>query len=65
MITSPSIGRLCIQRKSLYEIFSKKFDTFSFLNCATNIAITRLANVTELKTIYHLIAKDKVPEEHI
>ena len=48
-------------------ILSKKFDTFSFLNCATNqkIAITRLPNATELQTMHHLIAKDKVPEQHI
>ena len=44
---------------------SKKFDTFSFLNCATNqkIAITRLANATELQTMDHLI--DKVSEQYI
>ena len=40
---------------------------FSFLNCATNqkIAITHLANATELQTMYHLIVKHKVPEQHI
>ena len=48
-------------------MLSKKFNTFSFLNCASNqkIAITRLANATELQTMHHLIAKDKVPEQHI
>ena len=29
------------------------------------IAITRLANATELQTMHHPIAKDKVPEQHI
>ena len=53
--------------KSLCVILSKKLDTFSFLNCATNqeVAITRLANATELQTMHHVIAKDKVPEQHI
>ena len=62
----PQHSKLCIQ-KSLCVILSKKFDTFSFLNCATNqkIAITCLANATELQTMHHLIAKDKVPEQHI
>ena len=59
-------SKLCIERKSRV-ILSKKFDTFSFLNCATNqkIAITRLANATELQTMHHLIAIDKVPEQYI
>ena len=53
--------------KSLCVILSKKLDTFSFLNCATNqeVAITHVANATELQTMHHLIAKDKVPEQHI
>ena len=48
-------------------ILSNKFDTFSFLNCATNqkIAITCLANATELQTMNDLIAKDKVPEQRV
>ena len=60
-------SKLCIQRKSLCVIFSNKFVTFSFLNCATNqdVAITHLANATELQTMHHLIAKDKVTEQHI
>ena len=60
-------SELRIQRKSLCVILSKKLDTFSFLNCATNqkVAITRLANATELQTMHHLIAKVKVPEQHI
>ena len=39
----------------------------SLLSFATNqkIVITCLANVTELQTMYHLMAKDKVPEQHI
>ena len=63
----PQRSKLCIQRKSLCVILSKKLDTFSFLNYATNqkVAITRLANATELLTMHHLIAKDKVPEQHI
>ena len=60
----PQHSKLRIQRKSLCVILSKKLDTFSFLNCATNqeVAITRLANATELQTMHRLIAKDKVPE---
>ena len=57
-------------------MYSKKVtmcDTFKeighilIFNCATNqeVAITRLANATELQTMHHLIAKDKVPEQHI
>ena len=54
-------------KESNSVILSKKCDTFSFLNCATNqkIAITCLANATELQTMHHVIAKDKVPEQHI
>ena len=63
----PQHSKLCIQRKSLCVILLKKLDTFLFLNYATNqeIAITRLANATELQTMHHLIAKDKVPEQRI
>ena len=63
----PQHSKLCIQRKSLCVILSKKFDTFSFLNCATNqeVAITPLANATELETMHHLIGKGKVPGQHI
>ena len=63
----PQHSKLCIQRKSLSVILSQKLDTFSFLYCATNqeVAITRLGNATELQTMHHLIAKDKVPEQHI
>ena len=54
-------------KKSLCAILLKKLDTFLFLNCATNqkIDFTRLPNVTELQTMYHLTAKDKVPEKQI
>ena len=63
----PQHSKLCIQRKSLCVIPLNKLDTFSFLNCATNqkVAITRLANATELQTMHHLIAKEKIPEQHI
>ena len=63
----PQHSKLGIQRKSLCVILSKKLDTFSFLNCATNqeVAITHLAYATELQTMHHLIAKDKAPEQHI
>ena len=63
----PQHSKLCIHRKSLCVILSKKLNTFSFLNCATNqeVAITRLANATELQTMHRLIAKDKVPEQNI
>ena len=62
----PQHSKLCIQRKLLCVILSKKY-TFSFLNCATNqeVAITCLVNATELQTMHHLIAKDKVPEQYI
>ena len=37
------------------------------LNCNKNqeVAITRLANTTELQTMHHLIGKGKVLEQHI
>ena len=53
--------------KKVTMIFSKKFETFSFefVLQIREIAITCLANATELQTMHHLIAKDKVPEQHI
>ena len=49
------------KKVTMCDTLIKKLDTFSFLNCATNqeVAITRLANATELQTMHHLIAKDK------
>ena len=65
-MTYPNIVNY-VFKESHCVILSKKLDTFSFLNCATNqeVTITRLANATELQTMDHLIAKDKVPEQHI
>ena len=63
----PQPSKLCIQRQSLCVILLKKFHTFSFLNCATNQRnrYSLLSNATELQAMHHLIAKDKVPEQHI
>ena len=45
----------------------KIFDIYFFCYSATNekIAITHLLYVMQLQTIYHLIAKDKIAEQHI
>ena len=45
----------------------KVFDMYFFRYFATNekIAITYLLYAMELQTMYHLIAKDKVAEQHI
>ena len=59
----PKPSKLCIQIKSLCVILLKKFDVLIFKLCykSEKMAITRLANATGLQTLYHLIAKDKVP----
>ena len=48
-------------------ILLKTFDIYFCHYFATNkkIAITHLWHATELQTICHLIAKDKVAEQHI
>ena len=45
----------------------KIFDIYFFCYLATNkeIAITHLLYAMELQTMYHLIVKDKVAEQHI
>ena len=45
----------------------KIFDIYFFCYLATNekIAITHLLYAMELQTMYHLIAKDKIAEQHI
>ena len=48
-------------------ILLKIFDIYFFCYLATNekIAITHLWHATEPQTMYHLLAKDKVAEQHI
>ena len=55
------------EKISLTLILLKIFDIYFFRYLATNekIAITHLWHATELQTMYHLIAKDKVAEQHI
>ena len=55
------------EKISLTLILLKIFDIYSFCYLATNekVAITHLWHVIEPQTMYHLIAKDKVAEQHI
>ena len=55
------------EKISLTVILLKIFDIYFFCYLATNekIAITHLRHAIEPQTMYHLIAKDKVAEQHI
>ena len=55
------------EKISLTLILLKIFDIYFFCYLATNekIAITHLRHAIEPQTMYHLIAKDKVAEQHI
>ena len=55
------------EKISLSLILLKIFDIYFFCYLATNkkIAITHLWHAIEPQTMYHLIAKDKVAEQHI
>ena len=55
------------EKISVTLILLKIFDIYSFCFLATNekIAITHLWHTIEPQTMYHLIAKDKVAEQHI
>ena len=55
------------EKISLTLILLKIFDTYFFYYLATNeeIAITHLWQAIEPQTMYHLIAKNKVGEQHI
>ena len=55
------------EKISLTLILLKIFDIYFFCYLATNekIAITHLWHAIESQTMYHLIAKDKVAEQHI
>ena len=55
------------EKNSLTLILLKIFDIYFFCYLATNnkIAITHLWHAIEPQTMYHLIAKDKVAEQHI
>ena len=55
------------EKISLTLILLKIFDIYFFCYLATNekIAITHLWHATEPQTMYHLIAKNKVAEQHI
>ena len=55
------------EKISLTLILLKIFDIYFFHYFATNkkIAITHLWHAIEPQTMFHLIAKDKVAEQHI
>ena len=55
------------EKISLTLILLKTFDIYFFHYLATNKkkAITHLQHAIEPQTMYHLIAKDKVAEQHI
>ena len=55
------------EKNSLTLILLKIFDIYFFCYLATNeeIAITHLCQAIEPQTMYHLIAKNKVAEQHI
>ena len=55
------------EKISLTSILLKIFDIYFFCYLATNekIAITHLWKAIEPQTMYHLIAKNKVAEQHI
>ena len=55
------------EKISLTLILLMIFDIYFFCYLATNekIAITQLWHATEPQTMYHVIAKDKVAEQHI
>ena len=55
------------EKISLTLILLKIFDIYFFHYFATNkkIVITHLWHAIEPQTMYHLIAKDKVAEQHI
>ena len=55
------------EKISLTLTLLKIFDIYFFCYLATNekIAITHLWHAIEPQTMYHLIAKDKVAEQHI
>ena len=55
------------EKNSVTLILLKIFDIYLCHYCATNkkIAITHLWHAIEPQTMYHLIAKNKVAEQHI
>ena len=55
------------EKISLTSILLKIFDIYFFCYLATNekIAITHLWQAIEPQSMYHLIAKNKVAEQHI
>ena len=55
------------EKISLTSILLKIFDIYFFCYLATNekIAITHVWHAIEPQTMYHLIAKNKVAEQHI
>ena len=55
------------EKISLTSILLKIFDIYFFCYLATNekITITHLCQAIEPQTMYHLIAKNKVAEQHI
>ena len=55
------------EKNSITLVLLKIFDIYFFCYLATNeeIAITHLWQAIEPQTMYHLIAKNKVAEQHI
>ena len=67
MIAYQKVDDNIFEKISLTLILLKIFDIYSFCYLATNekVAITHLWHVIEPQTMYHVIAKDKVAEQHI
>ena len=66
-ITYPNIGNVVFKESHFAQYFQRNFRRSHLKTFATNpkLAITHLANAAELQTMYHLIGKGKVPEQHI
>ena len=67
MIAYQKVDNNIFEKNSLTLILLKIFDTYLCHYFATNkkIAITHLWHAMGPQTMYHLIAKDKVAEQHI
>ena len=67
MIAYQKVDDNIFEKISLTLILLKIFDIYSFCYLVTNekVAITHLWHVIEPQPMYHVIAKDKVAEQHI
>ena len=67
MIDYQKVDDNILEKISVTLILLKIFDIYFFHDFATNkkIAITHLWHAIEPQTMYHLIPKDKVAEQHI